>query len=77
MNLDGLRKLIDQTFSYMVEATAEGDADMARCYFEDMMDFKNIYYLFNRGYTMAAWKSVDELDTLPREQIYGALEAVS
>lgn len=73
--MSNIQTLIDQTFSYAVEAGAEGNHDLAKSYSDDWAEFIEIKYLIDSGYTLGAAKSLDEMDTLPREQFVMAMVA--
>ena len=73
MTFDNTLKLLDETFSAFVESKADDDTDMADCYWQDLRDFKNVYYLVTRGYTGAAARELDHMDTAPREAFVSSL----
>lgn len=73
--MTNVKKLMDQTFSFAMEHAKKQDAEMYMLYMDDLEDFKDITYLFEAGYTKAAIKQLEELDTFPREQYESALKA--
>lgn len=73
--MKNVQKLIDQTLSYALESASDGDKDMAKCYMDDLFEFKDVKYLIESGYTNAAAKQLNDMDTLPLEQFAMALNA--
>ena len=64
-----IQKLIDQTFSYSLEAPM----DLADLYLADTADFKQVQWLINSNDIDGAVAKIDNMDTEPREQIILAI----
>jgi hypothetical protein len=67
-----IQKLIDQTYSYFVEAQG---TDLADLYADDLSDFQVVQImLMDEDYEGACIK-INDMDTEPREQIVLAMAA--
>jgi len=64
-----IQKLIDQTFSYSVEAPM----DLADLYLADAVDFQAVRYMIDSNDIDGAIARIDRMDTEPREQIIMAI----
>ena len=64
-----IQKLIDQTFSYSLEAPM----DLADLYLADTADFKQVQWLMNSNDIDGALAKIGNMDTEPREQILLAI----
>jgi len=64
-----IQKLIDQTFSYSLEAPM----DLADMYLADTADFKAVQWLMNSNDIDGALVKIGNMDTEPREQILLAI----
>ena len=64
-----IQKLIDQTFSYSLEASM----DLADLYLGDTADFQAVQYMINSYDINGAIAKIDCMDTEPREQILLAI----
>ena len=67
-----IQKLIDQTFSYSVEAKG---TDLEQLYLDDMKSFQKAQFLMARKDFDHCSTYIDEMDTEPREQILLAIAA--
>lgn len=67
--MKAIQKLIDQTFSYSMEAID----DLKELYISDMKQFQEVQFNLTFGDYEAAAKVVEDMDTEPREQIVMAL----
>jgi hypothetical protein len=65
-----IQKLIDQTFSYSVEAKG---TDLEQLYLDDLNAFEAVQWLINADEMDAAIAKIDNMDTEPREQIVLAI----
>ena len=65
-----LQKLIDQTFSYAVEAKG---TDLEQLYLDDMKSFQKAQWLLAREDFDHCSTHIDMMDTEPREQILLAI----
>ena len=64
-----IQKLIDQTFSYSLEAPM----DLSDLYLADTADFQAVQYLINSDDIDGAVAKIDCMDTDPREKIILAI----
>ena len=64
-----IQKLIDQTFSYSVEAPM----DLADMYLADTADFQAVQRMINSNDIDGAMMKIGRMDTEPREQIILAI----
>ena len=64
-----IQKLIDQTFSYFVEAPM----DLADLYLADTSDFQAVQWMINSNDIDGAIAKIQCMDTEPREQILLAI----
>ena len=69
-----LKTLIDQTFSYAQEHLAAGEKDLFQCYMEDYGVFRSVEMLLSVDATEDAIEMIEEMDTMPREEIIVALQ---
>jgi hypothetical protein len=67
-----IQKLIDQTYSYFVEAQG---TDLASLYEDDLTDFQSAQWMINADDIGGAKAKIDCMDTEPREQIVMAITA--
>jgi len=65
-----IQKLIDQTYSYFVEAQG---TDLADLYKDDLSDFQAVQWMINSDDIDGAVAKIDNMDTEPREQIVLAI----
>ena len=65
-----IQKLIDQTYSYFVEAQGTSLADL---YEDDLSDFQAVQWMINSDDIDGAVAKIDNMDTEPREQIILAI----
>ena len=65
-----IQKLIDQTYSYFVEAQGTSLADL---YEDDLCDFQAIQWMMNSNDIDGALAKIGNMDTEPREQILLAI----
>ena len=63
--LNAINKLMDQTFSWSVEA----DEDENGYYTQDLLDFKKAVTLFRNSDNEALASHIDNLDTVAREEL--------
>ena len=64
-----IQKLIDQTFSYSLEASM----DLADLYLADTAEFQAVQRMINSNDIDGAVAKIDNMDTEPREQIILAI----
>jgi UDP-N-acetylmuramyl pentapeptide synthase len=67
-----IQKLIDQTYSYFVEAQG---TDLADLYEDDLSDFQVVQTFLNMNDHEGACIKINDMDTEPREQIVLAMAA--
>jgi UDP-N-acetylmuramyl pentapeptide synthase len=67
-----IQKLIDQTYSYFVEAQG---TDLADLYEDDLSDFQVVQTFLNTNDHEGACIKINDMDTEPREQIVLAMAA--
>lgn len=65
-----IQKLIDETYSYFVEAQGTSLADL---YKDDLNDFQAVQRMINENDIDAAVAKIERMDTEPREQIILAI----
>lgn len=65
-----IQKLIDQTYSYFVEAQG---TDLADLYEDDLTGFQSVQWMMNADDLNGAVAKIDNMDTEPREQIVLAI----
>jgi len=65
-----IQKLIDQTYSYFVEAQG---TDLANLYEDDLTGFQSVQWMMNSGDIDGVIAKIDCMDTDPREQIVMAI----
>ena len=65
-----IQKLIDQTYSYFVEAQG---TELANLYLADTADFQAVQRMINENDINGAVAKIDRMDTAPREQIILAI----
>ena len=65
-----IQKLIDQTYSYYVEAQG---TDLAGLYEDDLTGFQSVQWMINADDLDGASAKIDDMDTEPREQIVLAI----
>ena len=65
-----IQKLIDQTFSYSLEAQG---TDLADLYLADTADFQAVQRMINSNDIDGAVAKIKRMDTEPREQIISAI----
>jgi len=65
-----IQKLIDETFSYFVEAQG---TSLANLYEDDLSDFQAVQWMINSNDIDGAAAKIDNMDTEPREQIVLAI----
>ena len=65
-----IQKLIDQTYSYFVEAQG---TSLANLYEDDLSDFQAVQWMINSNDIDGAAAKIDNMDTEPREQIVLAI----
>ena len=65
-----IQKLIDQTFSYSVEAKG---TDLADLYKDDLSDFQAVQWMINSDDLDGAAAKINCMDTEPREQMVLAI----
>ena len=65
-----IQKLIDQTYSYFVEAQG---TSLANLYEDDLSDFQAVQWMINSNDIDGAVAKIDNMDTEPREQIILAI----
>lgn len=65
-----IQKLIDQTYSYFVEAQG---TDLADLYEDDLSGFQAVQWMINANDLDGASAKIDDMDTEPREQIVLAI----
>ena len=73
--MTAIQTLIDQTFSWAVEAGDVKNSDLAKTYLADWNEFGEINYLLTAGYISAAGEKLNEMDTAPREEMVLAIHA--
>ena len=73
--MTAIQKLLEQTFSWAVEAGDVKNFDLSKSYMDDVRDFNEVAYLLSAGYTSAAAKELNEMDTAPREEMVLAIAA--
>jgi len=71
--MEALQTLIDQTYSYSIDP-GEGYESLSKCYLEDMTDFTKVGFLIKEERLVEASEFIFDMDTLPREQVLGALD---
>lgn len=62
--MNALKKLIDQTYSYAVEA----GEDLQEMYIADLADFQSVFAALTTGLVEDAKIKINYMDTEPREQ---------
>ena len=67
-----IQKLIDQTYSYFVEAQG---TDLADLYEDDLSDFQVVQTFLNMNDNEGVCIKINDMDTEPREQIVLAMAA--
>ena len=67
-----IQKLIDQTYSYFVEAQG---TDLAELYEDDLTGFQSVQWMMNADDIDGVIAKIDCMDTEPREQIVLAITA--
>jgi hypothetical protein len=67
-----IQKLIDETYSYYVEAQG---ADLAELYKGDLNDFQSVQWMMNADDFNGVTAKINNMDTEPREQIVLAITA--
>ena len=67
-----IQKLIDQTYSYFVEAQGTSLADL---YEDDLSDFQTVSIMLGMNDHEGACIKINDMDTEPREQIVLAMVA--
>ena len=67
-----IQKLIDQTYSYFVEAQG---TDLANLYEDDLSDFQLVQTFLGMNDHEGACIKINDMDTEPREQIVLAMAA--
>lgn len=65
-----IQKLIDQTYSYFVEAQG---TDLADLYEDDLADFQSVSIMLGMNDHEGACIKINNMDTEPREQIVLAM----
>ena len=65
-----IQKLIDQTYSYFVEAQG---TSLANLYEDDLSDFQAVQWMINSNDIDGAVAKIDNMDTEPREQLILAI----
>ena len=65
-----IQKLIDQTYSYFVEAQGTSLADL---YEDDLSDFQTVSIMLGMNDHEGACIKINDMDTEPREQIILAI----
>ena len=65
-----IQKLIDETYSYYVEAQG---ADLAELYKSDLNDFQSVQWMMNADDLDGVTAKIDNMDTEPREQLILAI----
>lgn len=65
-----IQKLIDQTYSYFVEAQG---TELANLYEDDLSDFQSISIMLGMNDVDGALAKIGNMDTEPREQILLAI----
>ena len=65
-----IQKLIDETYSYYVEAQGTSLADL---YKDDLNDFQSVQWMMNADDTDGVTDKMDNMDTEPREQLILAI----
>ncbi len=65
-----IQKLIDQTYSYFVEAQGTSLADL---YKNDLYDFQSVQWMMNADDLDGVTAKMDNMDTEPREQLILAI----
>ena len=65
-----IQKLIDETYSYFVEAQGTSLADL---YEDDLSDFQSVQWMMNADDTDGVTDKMDNMDTEPREQLILAI----
>lgn len=68
-----IQKLIDQTFSYSVEA--KHCPGLAKAYLSDIKEYQKVQSLLESNDFRSAILAVDKMDSIPREQILSAITA--
>lgn len=66
-----IQKLIDQTFSYSVEA--KHCPGLAKAYLGDMRGYQKVQRLLESRDYRSAILAIDKMDSIPREQILSAI----
>ena len=65
-----IQKLIDQTYSYFVEAQG---TSLANLYEDDLSDFQAVQWMINSNDIDGAVAKIDNIDTEPRKQLILAI----
>ena len=65
-----IQKLIDETYSYFVEAQGTSLADL---YKDDLNDFQSVQWMMNADDLDGVTAKMDNMDTEPREQLILAI----
>ena len=65
-----IQKLIDQTYSYFVEAQG---TDLADPYYDDLLDFLVVQTFLNMNDHLGVCVKINDMDTEPREQMVLAI----
>ena len=65
-----IQKLIDETYSYFVEAQGTSLADL---YEDDLSDFQSVQWMMNADDLEGVTAKMDIMDTEPREQLILAI----
>jgi len=65
-----IQKLIDQTYSYFVEAQG---TSLANLYEDDLSDFQAVQWMINSNDIDGAVAKIDNMDTEPRKQLILAI----
>ena len=68
-----LQKLIDQTYSYSVEARNSGNEELSSTYFSDFCSFEAVRNYLRLGNTEEVGAIVADMETAPREQVIHAM----
>ena len=72
--MSAIQKLMEQTYSWAVEAGDVKNFELSKSYMDDVRDFNEVAYLLSAGYTSAAAKELNEMDTAPREEMVLAIQ---
>jgi len=73
--MSAIQKLLNQTYSWAVEAGDVKNFDLSKSYMDDVRDFNEVTYLVRAGYIDAAAKYLNEMDTDPREEMVLAINS--